>query len=186
MSLRIAYVIEGEEVKEDVERRLEMILNSMDEESLRTLSKIEVEVKLDDLPEWMFAETSTGDLRHFTITLNGVRYPEAEGEERLWRIAHELGHVVHILIELERGRVAPPRRVVILSGDEADANALAMLWGFKPPRTVVEGEVEDAYREALRRGIEERNLLRYISFRSGFDLSIVEDALRRIRGLDSP
>lgn len=181
MTGRITYTVGDMEIEEDIRGRLEAVLASMDEGSEKTLSRVEVEVRLDDLPEWMFAETSTRDLNRFTITLNRVRYPEAEGDERLWRIAHELGHIVHTRMEFKRGRLRTPDREVILGGDEADANALALIWGFKPPRDIVEDEVHEAYREASMRGIKDSHLLRYITFRTGFDPSTIEEVLRRIR-----
>ena len=136
----------------EAKAEIEAVIGSMDEASRRLLSDVEVEVRMDDLPEWMFAETSTRDLKRFKLTINRVRYREADEGERLWRLAHELGHLIHTLTE--RGRLTPPGREVILSGDEADANALALLWGFKPPRAVVEREVFEAYREAVERGFE--------------------------------
>lgn len=178
---RIIYSLDDSSIEEEVKRHMEAVLTSINEGSLEALSKAEVEVRFDDLPEWMFAETSTQDLNRFIITLNESRYLESEARERVWHIAHELGHIVHILMEAERGRLRPPRREVILGGDEADANALALLWGFKPPRDVVEDEIQGAYREALERGVEDHHLIRYISFRSGFELSIVKEVLRRIK-----
>jgi len=173
-----------EEAEAEAKADVEAVIASMDEASRRLLSDVEVEVRMDDLPEWMFAETSTRDLKCFRLTINRVRYREADEGERLWRLAHELGRLIHILTE--RGRLTPPGREVILSGDEADANALALLWGFKPPRAVVESEVLEAYREAVEGGFKGGDLIRYVAYRSGFSPEVVGEVLRRIRGLLCP
>ncbi len=99
---------QGFQYDEEAEAKaeIEAVKGSMDETSRRRLS--DVEVRMDDLPEWMFAEASTRDLKRFRLTINRVRYREADEGSAL----------------APRPRAGPPHprphgegRLILLGGD---------------------------------------------------------------------